>query len=296
MSPAPDFLIIGAMKSATSTLHEQLARQPGVFMSTPKEPNFFSDDPIYARGFEWYRGLFAGGAEALLRGESSTHYTKLPTHPHAVERIARHLPQVKLIYVMRHPIDRLISHYIHDWSERRIEEPIEQAIERHPELVAYGRYAMQLRPYLTRFGDDRVLPVFFDRLRTEPHQELVRICRFLGYGREPRWHADVERQNVSSQRMRRSPLRDAVVEQPLLRVLRRALVPKALRERIRDLWRMKEPPALSPERRNALAACFDEDLAELGAWLGIDLRCDNFSRVTCAPDLSWSRCAPGHAA
>lgn len=97
MSPAPDFLIIGAMKSATSTLHEQLARQPGVFMSTPKEPNFFSDDPIYARGFEWYRGLFAGGAEALLRGESSTHYTKLPTHPHAVERIARHLPQVKLI-------------------------------------------------------------------------------------------------------------------------------------------------------------------------------------------------------
>lgn len=296
MSSTPDFLIIGAMKSATSTLHEQLARQPGFFMSTPKEPNFFSDDQIYARGFEWYRSLFAGGAEAMFRGESSTHYSKLPTHPHAVERIARHLPHAKLIYVMRHPIDRLVSHYIHDWSERRIDVPIDQAIARHPDLVQYGLYAMQLRPYLTHFGDDRVLPVFFDRLRTQPSQELARVCRFLGYGREPRWHADVERQNVSSQRMRRSPLRDAVVEQPLLRSLRRTLVPKAVRERVRDLWRMKESPTLSAERRNELAARFDEDLADLGAWLGIDLCCDNFSRVTCSRDLSWSRCAPGHAA
>ena len=54
----PDFIVIGAMKSATTTLHEQLARQPGVFMSRPKEPNFFSDDAIYARGWGWYSSLF----------------------------------------------------------------------------------------------------------------------------------------------------------------------------------------------------------------------------------------------
>ena len=54
----PDFLIIGAMKSATTTLHEQLARQPGFCMSRPKEPNFFGGDDVYARGFDWYASIF----------------------------------------------------------------------------------------------------------------------------------------------------------------------------------------------------------------------------------------------
>ena len=55
----PDFFIIGAMKCGTSTLQAQLARQDGVFMTTPKEPNFFSDDDIFAKGRAWYEGLFA---------------------------------------------------------------------------------------------------------------------------------------------------------------------------------------------------------------------------------------------
>src|SRR6516165_1122868 len=105
----PDFVVVGAMKSATTTLHEQLARQRGVFMSRPKEPNFFSDDLIYARGWDWYSSLFNAADDGVLRGESSTHYTKLPTFPRTVERMTHFLPRVKLIYVMRHPIDRLIS-------------------------------------------------------------------------------------------------------------------------------------------------------------------------------------------
>ena len=110
----PDFIVVGAMKSATTTLHEQLARQPGVFMSSPKEPNFFSDDAIYARGWGWYSSLFGEAGPGVVRGESSTHYTKLPTFPRTVERMVHDLPCVKLIYVMRHPIDRLISQYVHE--------------------------------------------------------------------------------------------------------------------------------------------------------------------------------------
>ena len=77
----PDFIVIGAMKSATTTLHEQLARQPGFFMSRPKEPNFFSDDPIYARGWAGIPRCSGQPRPGDLRGESSTHYTKLPTIP-----------------------------------------------------------------------------------------------------------------------------------------------------------------------------------------------------------------------
>ena len=65
----PDFLIIGAMKCGTSTLQAQLAAQPGIFMTTPKEPNFFSDDAIYANGLGWYEDLFAGAGPDDRKGE-----------------------------------------------------------------------------------------------------------------------------------------------------------------------------------------------------------------------------------
>src|SRR5271155_5494150 len=96
----PDFIVIGAMKSATTTLHEQLARQPGFCMSRPKEPNFFSDDRMFARGWAWYGSLFQAAKPTDLCGESSTHYTKLPSYPWTVERMKRDLPHLKLIYLM----------------------------------------------------------------------------------------------------------------------------------------------------------------------------------------------------
>src|SRR5262249_44424562 len=154
--------IIGAMKCATSTLHEQLARQPGVFMSTPKEPNFFSDDSQWVRGIKWYESLFEAAPEGALSGESSTHYTKLPTHSSTVKRMQRHLPyHVRFMYVMRHPMDRLISHYIHEWTQRVIDVSIDRAVDRHPELIAYSQYSTQLQPYFEAFGPARVLPMFF---------------------------------------------------------------------------------------------------------------------------------------
>lgn len=289
----PDFIVIGAMKSATTTLHEQLARQPGIFMTTPKEPNFFSDDDIFARGIRWYESLFAAGARADLRGESSTHYTKLPTYSRTLARICEYVPKAKFVYLMRHPIDRLVSHYIHDWTEGRIHVPIDVAVHRHPELVEYGRYAMQLRPYLETFGPARVLPVFFDRLRVMPQAELERVCAFIGYRGEPRWHRAVSHANASTDRMRKSPLRDAIVEQPLVRTLRHRLIPKVVRERVSDLWKMKNRPELSPNRRRQLVRWFDADLAELGTWLGVPLSCETFTELTAGRSFQWNTSAPG---
>ena len=148
MTRLPDFVLIGAMKSGTTTLHRQLSLQPGIFMSEPKEPNFFSDDQVYAQGMDWYHSLFAVAAPSDLCGESSTHYTKLPTYPHAVERMKAAVPRLKLIYIMRHPIDRLISHYMHEQFEWRMRLPIDKAVERHPELISYGCYSQQLEPFL----------------------------------------------------------------------------------------------------------------------------------------------------
>jgi hypothetical protein len=275
----PDFIIIGAMKCATTTLHDQLAAQAGTFMSTPKEPNFFSDESEWKRGLDWYFGLFAGASEGDLCGESSTHYTKLPTHARTIDRIAEHVPDAKFIYVMRHPIDRLISHYIHEWTQRVIEEPLSRAIDAHPELVQYGQYAMQLRPYIERFGRERVLPVFFDHLNAHSQAELERVCRFIGYDAQPTWR-ELPPSNVSGERMRKSKLRDVLVDLPVLSTIRRRLVPQALRDRVKQLWMMKDRPQLEERDRRRLVAMFDPDLAELGRALGIDLRCENFVEQT----------------
>lgn len=292
----PDFIIIGAMKAATSTLHEQLARQPGIFMSSPKEPNFFSDDAEYARGVEWYGSLFAQAPQGALCGESSTHYTKLPTHPRTIERMKRALPDdVRFIYIMRHPIDRLISHYIHEWTQRVIDSPIDKALDEHPELIDYGRYAMQLKPHFEAWGRERVLPVFFDRLSGLPQQELERVCRFIGHEGAPAWQADVAEQNASSERLRQSAVRDAIVNLPGARAFRRALVPQAVRDRIKGLWMMKKRPQLSGPNKARLMAIFDDDLATLGRWLGLTLSCDNFKAVAREAVPQW-KVAPAKAA
>ena len=285
----PNFLIIGAMKSATSTLHEQLARQSGIFMSTPKEPYFFSNDPVYAKGMAWYKSLFAGAHTNDLKGESTTHYTKLPTYPKTIERIQKHIPNAKFIYVMRHPIDRLVSQYVHHWSEKEVAVPIDEAIDAMPIMIDYSRYAYQLTSYFETFGKERVLPVFFDRLHTHSQAELERICRFIGYAGTPTWDSGDETRNVSSERLQVNPLRDFLVDLPILSTIRKRLVPQSVRNRIKRRWQMTERPTLSPESKVKLEAIFNEDLALLGSWTGVQLDCDNFKAVTRDHVLDWSK-------
>jgi hypothetical protein len=288
MQRLPDFFIIGAMKCATTTLHKQLARQPGISMSRLKEPNFFSDDAIYARGFDWYRSLFQWASDDDLCGESSTHYTKLPAYRHTVERLARAISRPKLIYVMRHPVDRLVSQYVHELTTGRITVGLEDAVELHPELIDYGRYSMQLAPYIEAFGRESVLPVGFGRLVWHSQDELERICRFLGYRGRPLWDASLGPQNVGRERLRRSMVRHVLVQAPILREIRRALLPKSWSESIKTLWRARiDPPALPPALLDRLRDAFNPDLARLGDWLGRPLDCDNFSTVCLEHPLDW---------
>lgn len=284
----PHFIVIGAMKAATSTLYAQLAGQPGIFMATPKEPNFFSDPERWMRGIDWYRGLFAEAAPDDICGEASTHYTKLPTLPDAVPRLHATLPGARLVYVMRHPIDRLVSHYSHGWLERSIDGPIDIAIERHPELIHYGCYAKQIRPWLAAFGTGAILPVFVERLAVTPQTELERICRHIGYRGNPFWHDSLAAQNVSTDRLRDSASRDRIVNHPLAAALRRTLVPKKVRNRIKRHWQMGDRPALGDAAMARLTATFDGDLADLGRLLGVALDCASFRDVVRERPLDWA--------
>lgn len=283
-----DFIIIGAMKCATSTLHDQLATHASFSMSYPKEPNFFSDDEVFSRGLEWYESLFADAGPHVVRGESSTQYSKLPDYPGTVERLCRTFPNVKIIYSMRHPVDRLVSHYVHEWTQRVISCGIDSAVRRHPELVEYGLYGMQIEPYLRTFGTSSVLPVFVERMIRDPNEELQRIFRFLGVADRPNWNPAL-RSNASANRLRVSPLRDAITENRVVTRLRRALVPKTVRTMIRGLWTMKDRPKLSEDVARYVEQVFDHDLAMLGKSLGVHLSCANWTQVVQSQErLEWA--------
>lgn len=286
MTKKPDFLIIGAMKCATSTLHEQLALQSGIFMTELKEPNFFSNDEEYQKGMEWYFSQFQEAKENDICGESSTHYTKLPTYPYTIERILAHVPDAKFIYVMRHPLDRLISQYIHEWTQRVVDININEAIDQHPELITYSKYTMQIQPYFDTFGKDRILPVFFERLLKYPQPELERICNFIGYPHQPQWQ-NLDAVNVSTERMRQSEWRDLIVETPILKEIRRNFIPQSFRDWVKSLWIMKKKPQLDKKNKEYLKSIFDEDLKRLGDWLGIELNCDNYKEVIKQSELNW---------
>lgn len=260
----PDFIIIGAMKAGTSTLYDQLTRQDGLFMTTPKEPAFFADDTVFAKGPDWYAGLYADAPEGALCGEASTHYTKLPTYPETVARMAG-LPNVpKLIYVIRNPLERALSHYIHEQSQGVMGADLEASFATHGELASYGCYAMQLAPFIEAFGRDQIYLTSLEQLKSDPDTEIAAIGRHIGAAQPFLWDHAARPQNVSSERMRRLPFHGLLVESKLSKVLRRRLLPQALRQKLRAARTMGSArPELPETLRAELIRIFTEDRAEL---------------------------------
>ncbi|RDC73751.1 sulfotransferase [Rhodovulum sp. 12E13] len=262
----PDFIIIGAMKCGTSTLQAQLMAQDDVFMTTPKEPNYFSDDAIYGRGTAWYESLFEAAAPGDLRGEASTHYTKLPTYPATVQRMAATLERPRFIYLVRDSVDRAISHYLHEWTVGAVGDDIAAAFAARPDFVEYGRYAMQIAPYVEQFGAGSVLVVRAERMRADPQGTLERIGAFLGRNGF-RWRPDLAARNVSAERSRPLPLHGVLVDNPVAATIRRAFVPKRVRTWIRQSRMPRQRPALPDDLERPLRSVFDADATALAALL-----------------------------
>ena len=184
----PNLFIIGAMKSGTTSLHEYLATHPQIAMSKEKEPGYFVEELSLRKGEAWYLGLFEQDERFRYRGESSTHYTKLPVYRGVPERLHRFNPDARLLYIMRNPFDRTVSHYWHavrdvyHGGERR---PLLKAVREEPEYLAFSDYALQLAPYFERFGKDSILTLTFEALIDHPQRELDRIYRWLGLPPHP---------------------------------------------------------------------------------------------------------------
>jgi hypothetical protein len=264
----PTFLVIGAQKSATTSVIHYLGGHPDVF-ALRDEVHFF--DRHYDRGIDWYRLRFAGGEEALEVGESTPEYMYFEEVP---ARMAQHVPAARLVAILRNPVDRAYSHYWH--NRTRGVEPLafEDALDSEEERLSggdpvarsrysyldRGRYLPQLQRVREHFPGDLLRVELFEDLQRDRTAVVRSLYRFLGLeeGIVPEGIDRARNRFVSfrSQRLRK-PIRR--LPGPLRRVAARLNI------------RYTEYPSLPPAVRARLHERFADDNSALASWLGRDL-------------------------
>lgn len=175
----PNTFVIGAMKSATTSLCAMLNQHPQVFVSAIKEPDFFSRDEVFAKGVDWYGNHFEPATEQRVVLEGSTSYTKHIQYPKAAERLAAQIPDARLIYILRHPVARIESHWQHEVLKNRTELGVDQFAREHEEAIDISCYWKQLNIYRDLFPDNQIQVLFLDDLRAQPQETLQSCSRFL---------------------------------------------------------------------------------------------------------------------
>jgi hypothetical protein len=238
----PNLFIVGSMKSGTSTLHALLKRHPAIFMSEPKEPAFFIapdarpagnifGDASDEEALRIYLDLFRAARGFSYAGEASTWYTKRPRCGCAAEAIYRFNPSARIIYIMRDPIERTLSHYW--WICRWMHEtrgPLE-AIAEDPHYRDCSYYAMQIRPYLERFGRNQVSILTLEELEHDPRGEAALLFRWLGLEADLPDCSAAIRENATPEVIfqKRSGMLVALQQSKPYRAVRR-LIPKPVRD------------------------------------------------------------------
>lgn len=184
----PDFVLIGAMKTGTTSLHNHLGDHPDIYMTYVKEPGFFLDHPPYMDANPYVRTrerleriAFRGYSGEPLVGESSTYYTEAPTlGAEAPRNMHAEVPDIKLVYMLRNPLDRVVSHYWHCIDLGIYDEGIDSVLAKDTTFLERSLYHYQLSRYLDYFPADRIHLVLFEEFKQDTTAVLNGICRFLG--------------------------------------------------------------------------------------------------------------------
>ena len=182
--PFPHFILVGMMKCGTTSLARALSIHPEVHFSTPKEPRFFSDDDAYEKGFEHYRRVFGSDAECNGKkvGEGSVNYSHAPEIEKSCARITLNLPEVKIILMVRDPLEQIKSawnyrHLIHGYPGENL---LSACIHKNPIYIKNARYIEVLATLRRHFAPERIRVLFMEDLRTSFRETIQQACEFIG--------------------------------------------------------------------------------------------------------------------
>ncbi|SFR58652.1 Sulfotransferase domain-containing protein [Marinobacter daqiaonensis] len=270
----PNFFIIGAARSGTTSLYLYLEQHPDIYFSDVKELNFFSNPRFWSKGVKWYESRFRPKKHVSRIGEASTSYTRAPFFKDVPKEISNYAPDSKLIYIVRNPIDRFISHYLHrvqlGQETRGISEIIPN-LENEP-FAWQGRYHYQLEQFLNFFKDDQVCVISMENLKQSPEDLMKKVFQFLEIDDQFSVKKSGTVFNANQNTTRKSKLGLA-----LLSIYRRNLRQRALPYRLKRMIESTaeigstkiEKPILSNEEYEALRDFYEQDSAKLHEKFGI---------------------------
>ena len=229
-------------------------------MSTPKELDFFIEERNWPRGLEWYESHWP--AETMIRGEASPNYTSFPLRQRVADKMARIVPQAKLIYLVRDPIARLVSHYMHLDAKRLVDCDFRTAVLRPGSMyVDRSRYMLQLEQFLDHYPRSRILVMDSAKLRSKRAAALRQVFRFLGVDERFTSGQLALEKHKTSDKHRISPL-GAWMKRKLPWRLSRRLEPL-----LPDSGQL-ERPQLDDDLRNRLIALLKTDTDRFRAFTG----------------------------
>lgn len=265
-----DFMIIGAQKCGTTSLATQLADHPAICFCAEKEPGYFNQTADWRAGLDGYHALYSP-QEGQICGEASTFYTFLPEWPETPQRLFEYNPDLKLIYIMRQPVERALSHYTHNLVRSLDTRSSNEAIFAAPEYVNRGRYGVQLRPYLELFDRDNLLLLIFEEYVADQVGALRRIADFLGIDPQPFVLAETEakHKSVGEPYLKYDSMRSFVKTSAFQRL--RTIVPESIRQPVRHRLlsnTLEEKPEMTPQTKRTLWRLVEDDVLTVEKLLG----------------------------
>jgi hypothetical protein len=291
----PTFLVPGVGKSGTSSLYEYLKQHPEIFMTPKKEPGFFNwdgrafdqrgpvDEKLYlaaVRDFDAYRALYSGRATERVAGEATPNYLY---NDHAPQRIHARYPDLRFVVMLRHPVERLFSHYLH--MRRMGDEPLslEDALGAEAKrrangwgpsyhYLAQGHYAAQLGRWLARFDRARFHFVLYDDFERDSQAVMRGVYAFLGVDAD--FEPDTGVVHNAHYAPKSERLHELVMGNGSAKQLAKLILPSRVRRSASAWIRRKNAqakPTLAPTLHDALLDAYLDDITRLEAIIARDL-------------------------
>ena len=269
----PNCIYIGTSKAGSTWIFDLLARHPDIFIPPGKGTYFF--DSQYDRGLDWYLDHFAPARNETVRAEISHSYLYSTD---AVARIASDCPNVRLLACLREPAERAFSDYLDYVKNGRFVGSFDEACQQIPSIVDRGRYATHLRPYVERFGRERIHISVFDELATAPNDFASKLFQFLGVEHQPLPDGMKKKMMPAGRPRSQSLMRvTKTASKQLKRMGLKQITGRVKRSRtIRNLlyraYSPAEKPVMPPSSAAALRAIYAAEVSDLEMLLGMEFQ------------------------
>lgn len=275
----PDFIIIGATKTGTTSLDFYLSLHPEIHMARPKEPRFFIDAPEPAgrwhRGLDWYRGLFR--SEKRICGEASPTYSNWSAKQGVFERMHSVVPDARILFVVRERFARLRSSYLMNVRYRGLEDSFADFLQKNQWALDASMYGERTQDLLRFYDRKRLLVLEAEELQRRRTETLRSVFEFLGV--EAGFHSPLFLHKRQDSRFHMYPnaLGRKILRHPATRMMQHKLPPAVfyhLRNGLNWVFAGKKPEAaLEPALRENLCEKFLRDSEKLRKLTGLRLPC-----------------------